>query len=245
MNFATLIPIVLVGAFGGYAMYVSAKRGSAMPAATRVFLETTGYRHAAILDQPMESQVAQSLVAMHPNADGLARTHLVRNVEGAAVHLIQEVRYKARLTRSSSNWSTPLLSPARTLVHVADRSLSSTTKALKEAFSKTTRSWAPVYETEVRSGDAQLDERFVCYGQDPDAVRRLLNQPGMRNMLLACAEVDLVVYPDRVSFADPLQKNISALMGTSRMSDVVGMMKLSIPAHDAIARLIVATARYC
>ena len=174
------------------------------------------------------------------------RLHMLRDYSGVPVHSYQQVVVKNRYTSVSYSWTTPLSKTPHTLFEVADKSLSSTGKAIKEAFSDHSRCWTPTYKTQVHSSDLELDKRFVFYGQDAAAVRFLINQPGMRDLLLGCAEVDLVVSANEVSFSDPAQKNLRAAMaGKGISTDVMKMTELSIPVHDHIAALLARTAELC
>jgi hypothetical protein len=74
-------------------------------------------------------------------------------------------------------------------------------------------------------------------------IHHVLAQPGFRAALLACAEVDLRVLPDRVSFSDPLQKNLMAGMGGAMGAMAAGydpatLMQATIPVHTRIADLM-------
>jgi hypothetical protein len=81
-------------------------------------------------------------------------------------------------------------------------------------------------------------------------VQYALQAPGLKELLLGCVEVDLCVYPDRVVFGDPMQKNMRGGMGGTvgmmAMGGNIGnVMELSIPVHDRIAQLLGTVARAC
>ena len=68
-------------------------------------------------------------------------------------------------------------------------------------------------------------------------------EPGLKDLLFGCVEVDLAVHSGEIRFADPLQKNMSAAMGgyvgsLAMGSSVGSAMELSIPVHDRVAQLL-------
>ena len=76
----------------------------------------------------------------------------------------------------------------------------------------------------------------------------MLSTPGLKELLLGCAEVDLTVTRDAVTFSYLFQKNLNAGLGgaVGRMAsggDVGQQMMLQIAVHDRIAELLAVTSR--
>jgi hypothetical protein len=244
----------LMAAALGYTLYVTLKRKAGMPQAFRMFFERTGYRYADIYDQPLEAHVMHGETLMKNAGRQGYRVHMIRDFHGIPVHSVQEVSYKQQgggtVTSMSYSWWAPLPQQPRVALQVAERNLTGFGKAVKEAFSSRERVWQQEYPQQVQSGDAELDRRFLFFGHDPASVHHALQAPGLRDLLLGCAEVDLIVYPDRVVFSDPLQKNMTAGMGgTFSMmamgSNMTRFMEMTIPVHDRVAELLAVTARAC
>jgi hypothetical protein len=253
MKAQLLFPILLMAVFGGYSLYVIRKRKAGMPQAFRMFFERTGYRYADIYDRPLEEHVmhGQTLMA---NARHGYRVHLLRDYYGVPVHSVQELGHRhegsTSTTSMSASWFCPLPQAPRVRLQIAERSLKGFGKNLREAFGSSERIWEQVYPLEVESGDPELDRRFMFFGFDPAAVRYALSAPGLRELLLGCAEVDLCVHPDRIEFSDPSQKNMTAGMGgtigmMAMGSNMTRWMEMTIPVHDRIAQLLGTTARAC
>ncbi len=245
MTTQLLFTVLLMAAAVGYTVYVRRKTTAGMPAAFRVFFERTGYRYADILDQPLEAHImhGQNLVS----TPGGYHIHMVRDFHGIQVHSEQSFKTTREgrtttITRSGS-WWTPLAAPPRLRVQFAERSLSSTMKAVREIFGNSERHWQQQYPVTVASGDPELDARFLLCGDSEASVRHVLATPGLRELLLGCAELDLCVYDDRIVCADPTQKNLTAAMGGQIGNMAIGLdmtkrMELTIPVHDRMAQLL-------
>jgi len=253
MKAQLLFPIAIMAVFLAYTLYTIRRRKAGMPDAFRMFFERTGYRYADIHDQPLEHHVmhGQTLMA---NARNGYHIHMLRDYYGLPVHSVQELSHRREggrsVTSMSASWSCPLPQQPRVFLQVADRSLSGFRKGLKEAFSNSERAWEAVYPQEVASGDHDLDRRFHFFGYDPAAVQYALSAPGLKDLLLGCAEVDLCVYADRIVFADPVQKNMTAGMGgtigmMAMGSNMMKYMEATIPVHDRIAQILGTTVRAC
>jgi len=248
-----LFPIIIMAVFLGYSLYMIQRRRAGMPQAFRMFFERTGYRYADIYNQPLEQHVMHGQTLMASARRGY-HIHMLRDYYGVPVHSVQDFSHRQEgrksITTISASWFCPLGREPRILMQVADRSLSGFRKGLKEAFTSSERVWEPVYPQQVMSGDPDLDRRFQFFGHDPAAVQYALSAPGLKELLLGCAEVDLCVYPDRIVFADPVQKNMTAgmggMLGMMAMGSNIGKtMEMTIPVHDRIAQILGTTARAC
>jgi hypothetical protein len=245
------IQIVLFLAFAGVALFygqaMKRKRAASMGPAFRNFLQRTGYRYAELGDAPLEQQAAHGEAVMRDMAKGF-RVHMVRHAHGLTVHHHQAGHATDTGWCSSLSWSLPLAAPPRAVLQIADKSLAGFGKLVKEAFSNTRRTWTAAYPVPVAFGDPELDRRLVCYAEDGYAAQQVLATPGLKERLLACAEVDLVVSRAAITFSDPFMKNLNAGLGSAagRMAmggDVNKMMELQVPVHDRIAELLAITAR--
>jgi hypothetical protein len=128
-------------------------------------------------------------------------------------------------------------------LQVAERSLTGTAKAIKEAFGNSERHWQQLYPLQVESGSPEVDRRFLIFGEHAPSTLEVLRTPGLFELLLGCAEVDLVVHSDRIVLADPTQKNMIAGMGgqignMALGADMMKRMELTIPVHDRMAQIL-------
>lgn len=248
-----LFPIILMALFGAYTLWMWKKRSAGMGPAFRTFFERTGYRYAELPPEtPMDQQIAHGeALARRLSADmrkGGYQTHMVRDFHGLPIHWKTWTKSNDKGWSMGCSWTMPLAAPASARVQIADKSLSSVGKAVKEMFSNSERVWEPVYPNEVETGDAELDKRFRFLAEDPAAVARVLAAPGLRELLLGCVEVDLTVHPQEIVFADPTQKNLRAGLGGTLgqmaiATDMQKQMELSIPVHERLAELLAVTAR--
>jgi hypothetical protein len=252
-----MFPLVIFGVFGAYAMWTMSRRKAAMSnlaPAYRRFFEQTGYRHVELGSAPLDDHARMSEQKMRDLMAGKGHeVHLVRDFHGLPVRhdstLGGEYRGLQQVTTMTCAWTASLGRAPAVVLQVADRKLSGAGKVVREMMTNTSRSWTPIYPTRIETGDAELDKRFVVYGVDPAAVRRVVAQA--RDMLLACTEVDLAVRPDgELRFSDPFQHNIQAGMGgtlgTMAMgSDPVKMLEVTVPVHERITHLLATVARAC
>lgn len=222
-----------------YAIRLKGRTAAQLGPAMHSFLERTGYRHAELGQAPLEQHVARYEAAMRDMAKGF-RLHLVRQVQGAAIHHVQTGHMTQTGWATSTTWSLPLVRQPSVVFQIADRSLSGIGKLAKEALSNHHRSWSARYPHQVAMGDAELDQRFVCFVAEPIAARRVVETPGLKQLLLACREVDLVAGEGEVVFSDPFGKNLDH--GVPR-TDLVARMAAQAPIHDRIAELLLAAAR--
>jgi hypothetical protein len=149
-----------------------------------------------------------------------------------------ELHFQARSTRDgqgtvhTSSWWLP--GPSPVLLQIADRSLSSLRKAATEALTGSSRSWSQCYPQATPLGDPELDARFVAFGPDAAVVQRCA--AGMRDLLLACPEVDLVATATEIRFSDPRGKNLGAerTLGLNPAPNI----RASIPVHRRIHAIL-------
>ena len=240
--------VVLAGI--GYSVWVSQNAGKAvvhnMGPAMREWFSRSGYRHAQIVEAPMEQQIQQSMVLAEQQRKGNSDIHMVRGFAEHSVHWRQWTRLTGSGYSTGCEWSVPVNHNLRALFHIADKSYGGAGQRVKGFMSNTTHSWSPAYPHRVATGDAALDERFQVYCNDPSALH-VLSNPSVKAMLLERVEVDLVVRAHEVVFFDPAQNNLrSAMGGTAGMMKVAAdpsqAMMMSLPLHDAIAQLLVAAA---
>ncbi|MBS2020436.1 MAG: hypothetical protein JST00_46695 [Deltaproteobacteria bacterium] len=248
MNYLSYVfPVVMMLAFGGYAIWMMQKRGKMIAdsgPAMAAFFQRTGFRYADMPPEPLEHHVRRAMQEAESWAPGNRTTHYVRHHRGLALHHVSAFTSSESGYSVSCSWSADLIGPPSIPFHVADRSLCSLGKAVREAFSNTTRVWSAKHPHEVRTGIPAVDQRFVVFGRDPNAVAWLFQQsPALVAAILRCVEVDLWVSDRDATFSDPSQKNVIAAMGgmAGHMAlgyDIVKRMELSIPVHEHISDLL-------
>jgi hypothetical protein len=242
----------MIVAFAAYGIWMMSKRKSAvanMGPAMRSFFERTGYRYAQLAQAPLEAQVDLAVQEANNWSAGDRTIQYVRNFHGMPVQFLQSYTHTDKGFSIACQWSVPLTQPARIPFHIADKSLDSMGKAVREAFSNSKRIWSAKHPHRVETGIPQIDTRFAVYGQDPNAVRWLFQQnPALIGLLSSCVEVDLFVDAQSATFADPIQKNMNAAMGgmVGNMAlgfDMAKRMDLSVPVHDRMAEILALAAR--
>ncbi|MDB4944111.1 MAG: hypothetical protein JWP97_3645 [Labilithrix sp.] len=248
-----LLPIVTMLAVGGYWFYVQSKTKKAMAGmgpAMHDYFTKSGFRYPDMAPEPVEAHTQRAIAEMQaPPTPGEKIVQYVRNFHGVAILFKQAYTRTENGNAISVSWSTPLRQPPRVPFQVADRSLSSVGKAVREAFSNMTRNWSARFPHQVQTGNPQFDARFVVYGHDPNAVAMLLQQnPALCAQLLQCVEVDFYVDAQACVFSDPLQKNMNAAMGgmVGQMAmgfDYAKRMELTIPVHDRVCEIIAMAVR--
>jgi len=213
------------------------------------FFERTGYRYADIAEQSVEAQVERAYHdAAHPDPSGNVNLHYVRDFHGVRVHYRSKTWVEKGTTQTtyyrSNQWDADVPAPPRTPIHIADKALAGFLKSAKEAFSSSKRVFNPKCSQKVETGIAGIDDKFVVYGENPDAVRQLLQQnPAIVQLLQDWAEVDVWVTADGSCFNDPSYSNIQAAMGGMVGNMAMGFdygkrTELTIPVHDRVAELL-------
>ena len=240
MSIALMIVLGFVGIFviSFVGIILLARRHvPAIMAARRAFFEQTGYRHPGLVAASIEEQV-QFVPRMTLKT---REERYVRRLDSdhEVSFLSSSVREPGRIVRRLS-WSVPLAHSPAVVLQIADRSLSSFGKTAREALTRSSRTWSPIYPP-VALADAELDARFVAFGPDPEAVKRCV--VGLRELLLACKEVDLIVTPTEIRFSDPSDQNLSAAHGGTTGRIAAGMnpaptILSSIPVHQRINEIL-------
>jgi hypothetical protein len=239
---------ILLAAFIAYFIWMKGKTNKMMadaaPAMQR-FFEHTGYRYAHMKDAPLDAHVQLAVQAFKTPAQ---ETTYVRDFHGLPITYSSGMKTTNSGYQTWCFWSAPLSKP-RVLLQIADKSLSSVGKAVKEAFSNTTRHWNQEYPTAITSGDPAIDARFNIFGPDnADAVRAVLQTPGLKDMLLGCAEVDICVRENEVVYNDPSQKLTTAgaggYVGSMAMGlDIGKRLESTYPVHEQVAQALATFAR--
>jgi hypothetical protein len=254
---AYVFPLVIVALAFGYSVWMRGRAANALanagPAFTQ-FFQRTGYRYFDIQNQPPEAQTQRAMDdAKKPPSGGKHQLHYVRNYHGLPIHYISASGFEQRDGNQvyvvSNQWEAELPAPPRIPVHIADKRLDSTMKAVGEMFSSSKRVFSPKCSQRVKTGVPQIDGQFVVFGEDAAAVAALFQQnPALVALLSDWAEVDVAVTRHNVVFADPIQKNMQAAMGGTVGNMALGVdygkrTELSIPVHERVAELMAALAR--
>jgi hypothetical protein len=191
--------------------------------------------------------------AEHPDPKGNLDLHYVRNFHGLRVHYRSKSWWDENLTKRTfyrtNQWDAELPAPPRVTMHIADKGLASMVTKVGEAFSNTKRNFAPKCSQKVQTGIPNIDDKYVVYGDNPDAVRHVLQQnPALVQLLQNWAEVDLSITANGLVFFDPNYANLTAAMGgmvggMSMMFDFSKRTELGIPVHERVAELFGTLAR--
>lgn len=250
MNY--LLPLLVLLLCGGYAAWARSKANQAIATlgpAMHGFFAKTGFRFLHLPPEPIELHVQHAMADAQNQAAGDRVIEYARSFLGQPIHFRQAYVKSPEGFSISGSWSAPMSAPPRIPFHIADRSLSSVGKAVREAFSNSTRLWEPRFPHAVQTGIPEIDSRFVVFGVDPNAVRWLFQQnQALCAALLVCAEVDLWVDDRAAVFADPMQKNMNAGMGGMVGSMAMGFdygkrMDMSIPVHDRMSEILALAVR--
>lgn len=244
--------VVFVAAAVAYTFWMKskAKQGiaNARPA-FQAFFERTGYAYADLEGQPVDAQVNRAYQdAAHPDPKGNIDLHYVRNFHGVRVHYRSKTWREESLGSTtyyrSNQWDADLPAPPRVAMHIADKSLASVARKVGEAFSNQQRNFSPKCSQKVVTGIPSIDDKYVVYGEDPEAVRQVLQQnPSLVQLLQNWAQVDVYVTPGGSCFFDPNFANIQAAMGGMVSNMAMGFdygkrTELSIPVHERVAELL-------
>jgi hypothetical protein len=217
--------------------------------AFQAFFERTGYRYADIEQQPPEAQAQRAIQeAANPNPTGNIDLHYVRDFHGLRVHYRSKTWVEKAATKTtyyrSNQWDADLPAAPRIPIHIADKSLASVMKAVGEAFSNSTRNFTPKCSQKVVTGVPAIDDKYVVYGENPDAVRHLFQQnPGIVQLLQDWAELDVWVTANGSCFNDPSYKNMTASMGGMVGGMALGFdmgkrVEAGTPVHERVAEVL-------
>jgi hypothetical protein len=213
------------------------------------FFQQTGYRYADIANMPVEAQVDRAYHdAANPDPSGNVNLHYVRDFHGVRVHYRSKTWVEKGVSSTtyyrSNQWDADVVSAPRIPIHIADKSLASVLKTAKEMFSSSTRNFTPKCSQKVVTGIPSIDDKYVVYGENPEAVKWLLQQnPALPQLLQNWAEVDVWVTAGGSCFNDPSYSNLTAAMGGMVGNMAMGFdygkrTELTIPVHDRVAELL-------
>lgn len=248
---------IFVAASIAYMVWMKKKTKQGMadarPAFT-AFFERTGYRYADLAAAPVEAQVDRAYhEAANPDPKGGIDLHYLRNFHGLPVHYRSKSWVEKSLTKTtyyrSNQWDADLPAAPRVPMHIADKSLASVMSKVGEAFTNESRNFSPKCSQRVVTGIPSIDDKYVVYGENPDAVRHVLSQnPALVQLLQNWAQLDLSIVGQSAVLFDPDYQNLTAAMGgmvgsMAMMFDYAKRTELSIPVHDRVAELLATLAR--
>jgi len=247
---STVIMIVFVALAAGYTLWMRKRASKALDDAKpafEAFFQRTGYRFPELLDAPPAVQADRAMFdAKNPKPGGY-QVHYIRDYHGIRIHYESGYGMRKEGGKSvywySNAWEAEVPHPVRVPLHIADKSLDSTLKAAKELFSNSKRMFTPKGSQRIQTGIAEVDARFVVFGDDPAAVQAVFHHnPALVHALSGWAELDVSIVPGRAVFADPSQNNMNAAMGGAVGSMALGFdygkrLELGIPVHDRVADL--------
>jgi hypothetical protein len=252
MPVQAIFAIVFIGLSLVYMVWMKGKTKQSLENARpafHAFFERTGYRYADIAEQPVQAQVDRAYHdAAHPNPTGNVDLHYVRDFHGVRVHYRSKTWVEKGTSSTtyfrSNQWDADVPAPPRIPIHIADKKFASVMKTAKEMFSNSKRQFTQKCSQKVETGISSIDDRFVVYGENPDAVRHLFQQnPALPQLLQDWAEVDVWVTANGSCFNDPSYANIQAAMGGMVGNMAMGFdygkrTELSIPVHERVAELL-------
>lgn len=237
----TLAGIVAIALITVVAIVLAARRhGPAIAAAQRDLFTQTGLRHPELPTGTIDEQVA----FVPRRGSALARRLETRYVKPLAdgerldFHAVVAMEGNTRVRRQ--HWERTLAAPPRVHLQIADRALSSTGKAVREAVTGAARTWHARYPGPIALGDPELDARFVVFATDAEVARRCVTGPALRGHLLACAEVDVATTPTSIRFDDPADRNLRDARGPREGLDPSPRIRASIPVHLRVEQILAA-----
>lgn len=237
----TIIPILFV-VFAIVASFIFASKRGGMGAKVeemnRELFSRTGYRHAAIHEQPLEAQLAFS--AAHAQKP----LHLIRPLPqlNTQLHFRQETKAQGARTLLSASWSVPLR-PAFGF-HLIDKKLMGARAVAKNVMTSMHRTVCPAFPTEVTVAIPALGDRFKLFATDPARAMSVLMQPDVQQLVMAMKSVELLVSEGDISLNDPMMENLHPPGGPMALAGMqpAQMGEFMAGAHDRAAQLLVAVA---
>ncbi|MBU1241323.1 hypothetical protein KKF84_12160, partial [Myxococcota bacterium] len=240
-----IVIVVLLQKFNGAAA-AAAHNPEATAAANRFLFERTGFTHAALPGAPLEQQVAHSnqLAAQYAKTTSMD-LELVRTVEGYTQYHTQNMGMSGSAYSIAAAWYVTFQGNPPTVFHLAEKDMNSASRRMKTGYK---RDFTPLYSDELPINDPDLAARFKAWGNSAEWLNHILSVPEIKQNLLSHAEVDLAIFPDKISFSDPTQANLrSAMGGTSGMmaaaQNPMAIMETQIAYHDNMGHLLTTIAR--
>lgn len=206
----TALSVLLLG-YWGFTLWKN-RSGTAYaayrPALTQ-FFEHTGYRVHGLEDRPPEEQAQAAITDWGHTWPRALKTHrpYTRDLDGDRL-----VYYHIPLTcpdpwgapLEQSGWVLYLREPPRVEWSLQRRKTAA--RWLWQLIHRYSPPRWPVEQPRAALGDRDLHARFKAHASDEDLLSRLLATPGLASALLACAELDLHVLPDRIVLLDPIRR---------------------------------------
>ncbi len=247
-----MFSLLLAAACFAYYAWVSKKRYENQLLAARClreFLEQTGFRVVGAEGADLSRQAELALAAI--GQEGGAQGHeWVKQVGGVPVrHFFRRV-HENGTNFYWSRWSVALTLPPRIALQVIERRLVGVSGSVDNLIENRSYAWRQVCPQRVRVGDPELDRRFLFFGHDPALVSYVLKTDGVRELLLACTQVDLSVDANGVRFSDPFRENLTSAFGAGTGALLSGYDPKFItgaiqPVHERICWLAATLARVC
>jgi hypothetical protein len=250
MTATYLLWILIMAAGLGYTFWMKGKFKQSLAGARpafQSFFERTGYRYAELEREPLDAQVDRAYrEAEQPGAN--IDLHYVRDFYGIRIHYRAHTWVEQSVGKTtyfrSSRWDADLTQAPRIPIHIANKSLASMMKKVGEALGNSKRQFTPQCSQQIVTGVPAIDDKFVVYGENAEAVRWVFQQnPGLVQLLQNWPEVDVWVTARGGCFNDPSFSNIMAAMGGSISSMAMGFdygkrVELGIPVHERVAELL-------
>jgi len=248
-----LLPTLgFIAAFAGYAVWMSKKRAQNQVVASQSFvgfMQQTGYRVAGAAEAPVEEHARKALAAVAAMG-GPEGQEWVRDCGGVEVRHFFRAVTKNNQTYYWCRWTAPLPRPPRFGLQIVDRRLVGAVGKLDNFVENRSYEWKKQFPHVVQVGDPELDARFLFLGDNPELLVRALRTAGLREMLLACTQVDIWTDAKSVNFSDPFRENLKAAYGggmglLAAGYDPNAIVAAILPVHDRIGWLVAGLARAC
>ncbi len=140
-----------------------------------------------------------------------AITHMVRTVEGKALHYRSSTQSAGNSIRVSVDWT--LDCAPRVGIHVLEARLVEGLRGVAaDRLLGRERVTRLAYEHPILSGDMAFDHRFRCFGSSP-AAASVLALADVRQALLALPYVDVKSRDSGITLEDPFQEGLTSAMG--------------------------------
>lgn len=245
----TVVILVVFLAGGGFYMMNMMKRQQGMAAAApgiaAEFLERTGFRIATIPPSaPIDAHV-QAYVA--PNARQVGQ-ELVRTVSGVPLRHYMRDTYENGKHISICDWSVPAARPVNYGLQIAEWKYSPNALLDAAAADGEVYCWTQRFQNRFEVGDKQLDDRFAFMSDNPQAAINVLRAPGIKELLLQCQYVEVVIDRNGVKLSDPKLINMYSAMGIkggliATTTDPKTLTMSTIPLHDQVSNMLLALGR--
>ncbi len=244
--------VLIAGAYAAYFIWIKkkqARRSVLASSAFREFFEQTGFRVVGAEGADLSQHADLALRALGQEG-GEQGQEWVRDCAGVEVRHFFRRKQQNNTNFYWCRWSARLPGAPRIGLQVIERSLVGTLSKVDNFIENKSYEWQQQFPQRIALADPELDKRFLVFGNDAALVMTALQANGVRESLLACAQVDLTVDAEGVVFSDPFRKNVLAALGGGTGLMMIGydpraMTQMILPVHDRVSWLAATLTRTC